>query len=261
METRITSNQNPKIKFLLRLHKASERKKEGLFLVEGQKEILTALHSGYKLHSIFRADDVDTNIELQYPVPIFTVSSSVYEKITYGIEQEKILAVFFKKERELSFLNEPSKNPLIIVLETVEKPGNLGAILRTADAAGIDAVIVCDPQTDIYNPNVIRASRGAVFNVPLAVSDNHNAYKWLKERNILIASAALTDKAITYHCFNFNQPTALIFGSEANGLSNFWLSRSDVQLIIPMQGSSDSLNVSVSAAIIIFEAVRQRSMS
>jgi len=259
MEAKITSTSNPKIKHLVRLHKASERKAEGLFLVEGIKEILAALKNGFRLHSLYINESTCTIADIQaLDVPRYQVSDAVYERITYGIDKEKILAVFYAQDRSLTDLQLDSIMPLVVVLERVEKPGNLGAIMRTANAAGIDAVIVCDPQTDIYNPNVIRSSRGAVFTTPLAVADSASVYAWIKNQQMTIASAALTPAAIPYYSFDFKIPLALIFGTEALGLSEFWLSNSDIHLIIPMRGTADSLNVSVSAAIFIFEAVRQR---
>lgn len=260
MEAKITSTNNPKVKYLLRLHKASERKVEGLFLVEGQKEIKAALDSGFQLHSLYVNSVSDNLIAIQPSnVPLYFVSEAVYDRITYGVDKEKILAVFHAKERLLDDLQLQSKMPLIVILERVEKPGNLGAIMRTANAAGVDAVIVCDTQTDIYNPNVIRSSRGAVFTTPLAVADSAQVYAWLKKHQLTVASAALTPSAIPYYAFDFKIPLALVFGTEAQGLSEFWLAQSDIHLIIPMKGSTDSLNVSVSAAIITFEAVRQRN--
>lgn len=261
MEAKITSTNNPKIKQLVRLHKASERKAEGLFLVEGQKEIQAALNGGFQLHSLFIHENTGRLSDVQKSdVPCYWVSDTVYERISYGIDKEKVLAVFHSKEKSLANLRVNSAQPLIIILERVEKPGNLGAIIRTANAAGVDAVIVCDPQTDLYNPNVIRSSRGALFTTPLAIADSESVYTWIKNQQVQIASAALTSAAVSYYSYDFKQPLALIFGTEAQGLSEFWLSNSDVHLIIPMKGTADSLNVSVSAAIIIFEAIRQRSL-
>lgn len=260
MEATITSTSNPKIKHLLRLHKASERKANGLFLVEGLKEIQAAMAGGFQLHSLYLNSQRENTLATQNTdVPRYYVSEAVYERISYGVDKEKILAVFYTKQRLLEHLELKTEKPLIVVLERVEKPGNLGAIMRTANAAGVDAVIVCDSQTDIYNPNVIRSSRGAVFTTPLAVADSSLVHAWLKKRQITIAAAALTRSAIPYHTFDFKTPIAIVFGTEAQGLSDFWLSQSDIQLIIPMQGTADSLNVSISAAVILFEAIRQRN--
>ncbi len=260
MTSCITSIHNPKIKQLLRLHKASERKSEGLFLVEGIKEIEIALRAGYTLHSLYINENQSNITPQKYNVQYYYVSQKVYERITYGIDKAGILAVFRTQYSSLNQLVLKTSQPLVIVVERVEKPGNLGAIFRTASAAGADAVIICDSQTDIYNPNVIRSSRGCLFSVPWSVTDNENAYKWLKENSLYIVSAAITSKAKIYYQFEYNRPLAIIFGTEADGLSDFWLSHSDEHLIIPMKGTADSLNVSVSAAVIIFEAIRQRSL-
>jgi len=166
------------------------------------------------------------------------------------------VAVSFPPENSLEKI-KLSQNPLIIVLEAVEKPGNLGAILRTADAAGADAILVCDPLTDIFNPNTIRSSLGCVFSVPVVACSSHEAIHWLKSKSIQIFTTYL-EASINYLDANYTQPTAIVSGTESTGLSQQWINAADQNLIIPMLGIADSLNVSVSTAIVLFEALRQR---
>ena len=186
----------------------------------------------------------------------FVVSRSLYEKIAYREGTEGIVAVMRARQMRLEDL-QPSPAPLILVLEGVEKPGNLGAVLRTADAAGVDAVLVCDPLTDLYNPNLIRASLGALFSVPTVACTSEEAFAWLSSRGIAVLTAQLQDSVLYYET-DMVRSTALVFGTEDKGLSDFWRNRADAHIRIPMAGAMDSLNVSVSAAILAFEAVRQR---
>ena len=186
----------------------------------------------------------------------FEVNSQVFNKITYRQNNEGILAVM---QAENLILNDIklSDLPLIIVLEAVEKPGNLGAVLRTADAVGADAVIVCDPQTDIYNPNVIRSSLGCVFTKQIAVCSSEEAFQWLKRNNIEPIAASLSATKLHFNT-NMNKPVAFIMGTEASGLTDFWLQNTKTQVMIPMLGKIDSLNVSASPAILVYEALRQK---
>ncbi|MBQ2229402.1 MAG: RNA methyltransferase, partial [Bacteroidales bacterium] len=187
---------------------------------------------------------------------IIEVSREVYDKVAYRGGTEGVIAEMKARERRLEDLDLP-RNPLIMVLEAVEKPGNLGAVLRSADAAGADAVIICDPLTDLYNPNLIRASIGAVFTVPVAVCTSSEAIAWLKSRGIRILTAQLQDSSLYYDC-DMRCGTALVMGTESTGLTAQWREAADAHIRIPMLGELDSLNVSVSAAILLFEAVRQR---
>lgn len=192
------------------------------------------------------------------------VTPAVYEKMAYRGSTEGVIAVAKCKDHSLSSLLLPpssfleKKNPLIVVLESVEKPGNLGAILRTAEAAQVDAVIVCDPLTDLYNPNLIRASIGGVFAVPTAVCTSKECIAFLKEHKIRILTAQLQD-SYDYYDYDMQQATAIVMGTESTGLSQQWRDAADVHIRIPMLGRLDSLNVSVSAAILMYEAVRQRN--
>ena len=238
-ENVITSVQNARVKHVVALQqKSSLRREEGLFVVEGQREIEHCIACGYEVVELFKRDE--------------NVTPQVYEKMAYRGSTEGIIAVAKCKDHSLSILS-----PLIIVLERVEKPGNLGAILRTAEAAGVDAVIVCDPLTDLYNPNLIRASIGGVFNVPTAVCTSEECIAFLKANGIKILTAQLQD-SYEYYDYDMTQATAIVMGTESTGLTQQWREAADAHIRIPMLGRLDSLNVSVSAAILMYEAVRQR---
>lgn len=241
----ITSIHNPKIKHLLQLQqKSSARRKEGLFVVEGQRELEHCLAAGYEVVETYRVGE--------------NVSEKVYEHIAYRGTTEGVIAVVRAKPHTLSDIakDDVSRSPLYIVLEGVEKPGNLGAILRSADASGVDAVIVCDPLTDIYNPNIIRGSIGAVFTVPTVVCSSEECISFMKEHGVQILTAQLQDSNL-YYDQDMTRPTAIVMGTEATGLTNQWREAADAHIRIPMLGRLDSLNVSVSAAILMYEAVRQ----
>jgi RNA methyltransferase, TrmH family len=259
----ITSAKNPKIKQVLQLQKPRERKNQGVFLIEGVKEIDRAYQSGYVFNSIFyvhgMAGDNLVSKYAQNTNEIFSISAALFEKLTYRGNSGGILVTARPASNELFLLKLP-ENPVILVLESVEKPGNLGAILRTADASGVNAIIVCDPQTDIYNPNVVRSSVGCLFTVQVAVASSVETIKYLKEKKIGIYCAALS-ASIPYHTVNFRESSAIVLGTEASGLSDTWLGASDQNIIIPMLGITDSLNVSTSAAILAYEALRQRGFS
>lgn len=262
MET-INSLQNSRIKSIQKLSaKARERKAQGLFVIEGARELTLAQSGKYPLDSVFvcrnlfSKSDYPHALQTVSPTILYEVSAAVFQKIAYREGSDGILALAHPKSHQLSDLQLPD-NPFIIVLEAVEKPGNLGAILRTADAAAVDAVLVCDPLTDIYNPNVIRSSVGCLFTVPLAVGSNEETLAFLQSRNIQTFAAALTAEPM-YRNADFTTPTAIVMGTEADGLTRFWLDRADRCIKIPMRGVIDSLNVSVSAAVLTFEAMRQR---
>ena len=258
----ITSAQNPKIKRLLQLQqKSSERRKAGLFVVEGIREVERCVEKGYEIDTIFylnkpMAENISEIIEKNKGIKLFEVSPTIYEKIAYRGSTEGVIAEVKTKEKTLNDLNL-SENPLIVVLESVEKPGNLGAILRSADAAGADALIVCDPLTDLYNPNLIRNSTGAIFSVPCVACTSEECIKFLKENNIQILTAQLQDSEL-YYDTDMKRGTAIVMGTEATGLTDIWRKAADAHIRIPMLGITDSLNVSVSAAILLYEAVRQR---
>lgn len=259
----ITSAQNPKIKRLLQLQqKSSERRKAGLFVVEGIREVERCVEKGYEIDTIFYLNKpMEENVSgiiKNKDIKLFEVSPTIYEKIAYRGSTEGIIAEVKTKDKTLNDLNL-SENPLVVVLESVEKPGNLGAILRSADAAGADALIVCDPLTDLYNPNLIRNSTGAIFSVPCVACTSEECIKFLKENNIQILTAQLQDSEL-YYDTDMKRGTAIVMGTEATGLTDIWRKAADAHIRIPMLGITDSLNVSVSAAILLYEAVRQREV-
>ncbi len=267
MWQKITSVSNRHIREIVRLmNKPSERIERGWVMVEGLREIRMALNFPMQALELMVCRDICSEDELKWIEPHFVsamkteVNAEVFSRLAYRENKDGIIAIFKAEVPRLFSLNLPS-NPLIIVLESVEKPGNLGAILRTADAAGCDALIVCDPRTDIFNPNVIRASLGTVFSVPIAVAEAKEAMQWLEKHHVKSFAAALVDEARSYTELDYTQGTAIVLGSEAEGLSSFWLRYCQQKIIIPMRGKVDSLNVSVAAGVIIFEAVRQRSQS
>ena len=258
----ITSLQNERIKHLLLLQqKSAVRRQEGLFVVEGQRELLHCINAGYEVQTIFadceKCGDDLKNIPTD-GIEVVEVSSRVYEKIAYRGSTEGMVAIVKTRQHTLKDLeNRMGELPLYIVLESVEKPGNMGAILRSADAAGVDGVIICDPLTDLYNPNLIRASIGAAFTVPVVACTSGECIAWLKEKGIQILTAQLQDSSL-YYDTDMKRPTAIVMGTEATGLTTQWREVADRHICIPMCGKLDSLNVSVSSAILMFEAVRQR---
>ena len=252
----ITSKSNPKIKNVVKLQKSSERREQNRIIIEGRREIERAVACGFIVDTLFICNDIlkeSVNIAANY---VEEVTLEVFEKIAYREGSDGLLAVAIPKYADLKSF-KPKKNPLIIVLETVEKPGNLGAIMRTADAAGVDAVIIADPRTDLYNPNAIRASIGTIFSVPLFACSSEECINWLRENNIKIYCTYLK-ASIDYLEADFRQGSAIVMGTEATGISDIWVDAADQNLIIPMNGIADSLNVSVTTAIVIFEAIRQR---
>ncbi len=257
----ITSVQNPKIKRLLQLQqKSSERRREGLFVVEGRRELTHCIEAGYEIDTLFWCNDMaEASLDADLMSScgrIFAVSADVYAKIAYRGSTEGVVAEVRSRDHTLAGL--PLKdNPLVVVLESVEKPGNLGAVLRSADAAGADAVIVCDPLTDLYNPNLIRSSIGALFTVPCATCTSDECIAFLKYNGISILTAQLQDSSL-YYDTDMCRGTAIVIGTESTGLSDAWRKAADAHIRIPMLGKMDSLNASVSAAILLFEAVRQR---
>jgi TrmH family RNA methyltransferase len=254
----ITSAQNPYIKSLIQLQeKAKARKQSGTFLIEGMREIELAIKGNYEIETILFLPELVSNNQItkltDNPIEI---SKEVYQKLAYRDTTEGILAVAKTKSLQLSDLKLP-ENPLILVMEAIEKPGNIGAILRTCDAAKIDAVIIANPKTDLYNPNIVRSSVGCLFTNQIATGNTEEVIDFLIQKNINFYSATLQNST-SYHTQNYTLPTALVVGTEASGLSELWRKKATQNIIIPMQGEIDSMNVSVAAAILIFEAKRQR---
>jgi len=260
----IISPANPHIKNILRLQASSrDRRKQNLFVIEGFREISRAMGSGIEIRELYVCPELDRQgrsedlIDKNSGMRVFEVSKAAFARIAYRDGSDGLIALAVPREMRLIELSL-SSNPLILIVEAVEKPGNLGAIIRTADAAGIDAVIVCDPLTDIYNPNAIRSGVGCIFTCQVVTCKSDEAIKWLQTNKIKIYAAALSDIALTYHQVDFRESVAIVMGTEATGLSPEWLDKCDAQIIIPMKGVADSLNVSTSAAVLVFEAVRQR---
>ena len=257
----ITSSHNPLIKSLIQLQeKAKTRKQSGTFLIEGMREIELAIKGNYELETIlFVPEIVNPQIISKFSnsqISFIEISKEVYQKLAYRDTTEGILAVAKTKSLQLSDLNLP-ENPLILVMEAIEKPGNIGAVLRTCDAAKIDAVIIANPKTDLYNPNIVRSSVGCLFTNQIATGTTEEVVDFLLQNNINFYCATLQNST-SYHTQNYSKPTALVVGTEATGLSELWREKATQNIIIPMQGEIDSMNVSVAAAILIFEAKRQR---
>lgn len=272
----ISSAQNAKIKELLALQeKARLRREKSLFVVEGRRELGHCLAAGYVPDTIFYCPDIiskeDTSIYIRPEETLVRIAGAgvrnarylievpaqIYDKVAYRGGTEGVIAELECKEHGLDSL-ALRENPLIVVLESVEKPGNLGAVLRSADAAGADAVIICDPLTDLYNPNLIRSSIGGIFTVQCCTATSEEAISWLKDRGIQILTAQLQDSE-WYYDTDMKCGTAIVIGTEATGLTDAWRKAADAHIKIPMLGELDSLNASVSAAILLFEAVRQRN--
>lgn len=263
---KITSPQNDLVKYLIKLQeKPAFRKKEQLFLIEGVREISLAVEGGYEFDKLLFCPGIFSGAEdfikkVPPETEIVEIAPSVYQKLAYRSDTEGMLAVVRMKTNALENLQFKSKNPLVLVVESPEKPGNLGALLRTADAARLDAVIVANPTSDFYNPNVIRSSVGTVFTNRIAAASTAEVIAFLQKNSFQIFAAALSASE-PYHLQDYTRPTAIVVGTEATGLTQPWLEASFKNIIIPMEGAIDSLNLSVSASVLVFEAKRQRGWS
>lgn len=257
----ISSSQNPYIKSLVLLQeKAKARKHSGTFLIEGMREIELALKGNFEIETVLFLPELVSEKQItklsNTQINFIEISKEVYQKLAYRDTTEGIIAVAKIKSLLLEDLALPD-NPLILVMEAIEKPGNIGAILRTCDAAKIDAVIIANPKTDLYNPNIIRSSVGCIFTNQIATGTTEEIVNFLNEKKITIFAATLQNSQF-YHLQNYTSASALIVGTEATGLSQAWRENNSKNIIIPMQGEIDSMNVSVASAILIFEAKRQR---
>ncbi len=257
----ITSIQNPLIKSLVLLQeKAKARKESGTFLIEGKREIELATKGNYQLETILFLPELITENEInklvKSKVELIEITKEVYQKLAYRDTTEGILAIAKTKTLSLNYLKLP-ENALILVMESIEKPGNIGAMLRTCDAANIDAVIIANPKTDLYNPNIVRSSVGCLFTNQIATDTTENVIQFLKDKKIAIFSATLQNSNF-YHTQDYTTASALVVGTEATGLTQAWRDNATQNIIIPMQGEIDSMNVSVASAILLFEAKRQR---
>lgn len=272
---KITSLTNPHVKELVRLRTGGHRKSAGVTIVDGSREILRAMEAGIEFKEFYVSPELlgrgEEEKQLQaglsgVKVPVFEVTRIVFAKIAYGDRQEGVLGICEPPKRSLADLQLRSKpclsgrQALIVIIEHVEKPGNLGAILRTCDAAGVSGVIVCDSKTDLYNPNVIRASVGTIFTVHTVQCSNDEVLRFLRTKGIK-AYAASPQAQTIYTQINLTGAVAIVLGSEQEGLSDFWDKNADARVKIPMRGHADSLNVSASAAILIYEAIRQREIN
>ena len=259
----ITSIQNTYIKNLLKIQeKARERKKQGLFIIEGKREISLAVAASYKFDTVLFLPELISENEVLHlfneNINRIEISKEVYQKLAYRDSTEGIIAVAKTKDFSLKNIEFKNETPLILVAEGIEKPGNMGAILRTADAANVDAVFIADAKSDLYNSNIIRSSVGCVFTNQIAVGSSEEMIAFLQEKNINIFAATLQNSN-EYHIENYKNATAIVVGTEATGLSEIWREKATQNINIPMQGKIDSMNVSVAAAIVIFEAKRQRN--
>lgn len=259
----ISSIQNPKIKEIVKLRQRKERDSQKLFIIEGYREVSLAIKSSFEIKEVFYCEELLENKESQIVgeiskkgARVFQVNKKVFAKISYGERLEGILALAKEERLKLNDL-KLSKDSLIVAVESIEKPGNLGAILRTCDAAGVQAVVVCEGKTDIYNPNCIRSSLGAFFSLPVVEETSSNTIFWLKKNNFKIF-LAMPDADMEYTKADFLGKSAIVLGSEDEGLSREWAKESNLKIKIPMKGRVDSLNVSAAASILIFEAKRQR---
>lgn len=262
---RIESRQNPRIKSLAKLQKARERASQGLFLVEGELELSRALEAGIKLRELIVCpehwrDETTAGKVIAAAdaaqIKIFAATSEVFAKLSLRDGPDGLIGVAERCERRLSDLKLPEA-PLLVIVEKIEKPGNLGALIRTAEAAGADALIACDPVTDFENPQVIRNSRGVVFALPCLAADQSSLDRFLRERQVQLI-ATTPDTSLLHWDANLTGPLAVLAGAEHEGLSDFWLERAHTKIRIPMAGQADSLNVNVATAVVLFEARRQR---
>ena len=258
---KVTSFQNLLIKQTQALREARERRKAGMTIIDGGREIKRALEAGIELDKVFYVKGQQEPLLKQLSgnkIEFIEISDKVMEKLAYGERHEGIIALAKTPILTLKDL-KLSAHPLVVVLESLEKPGNLGAVLRTCDGVGVEAVLVCDPKTDVYNPNVIRSSTGVVFKIPVVCATPKEIFSFLKSRKIKICASAPAAQKL-YTQADFKGPWALVLGNEDQGLSGFWLSAADITVKVPMKGLADSLNVSISAAIILYEALRQRTI-
>ncbi|MDC3285261.1 RNA methyltransferase [Flavobacteriaceae bacterium] len=257
----IQSLQNPLIKNILKLQeKSRERKKQQLFIIEGKREVELAFKSDFEIESLlFISKKIEYHYIKQFNAKeVIEITPEIYQKIAYRESTEGIIAVAKSKYINLKSLTFKNKYPLILVLEGIEKPGNIGAMIRSADAANIDAVILADPKTDHFNPNVIRSSVGGVFTKKIVISSSEEIIAFLRQKNIKMYAATLQNSN-KYTDEDYTEASAIIVGTEANGLTQIWRNHSIKNINIPMQGEIDSMNVSVAAAILLFEAKRQRN--
>ena len=251
----IESFQKPKIKNLIRLTTDNRfRKKQKVFIIEGQQENERALKFNFKAIEFFICEEIFNSYLPNEKINL--VSKEIYEKIAYRGTSEGIIGIYEEKENSLQDY-QPSENASIIILEGIEKPGNLGAILRSCEAFGIEALIITDPKVDFYNPNVIRSSVGCIFGMNIFSSQNEELLSFLKENQFQIFTTLMSQDAQSIHEKDYTKKSAILFGTEHSGLSNFWKDKGD-NILVPMVGTIDSLNLSNAVAITCYEILRQK---
>jgi len=259
----ITSLQNPKVKHVVRLRERRQREKSDQFLIEGYRELLRAIDAGRIIETLFICPELflGTNEHVlieRSGAQVFSCPKHVFQKISYRDRPDGLLAIAPQCHLTLEDLMIPDAPPLYLVAEAIEKPGNLGTILRSSDATGVDALVVCDRCTDIHNPNVVRASVGTLFTVPVVEAEGKATLSWLKENGVSIL-AATPQATQNYTEVNMTKPLAIAVGTEQLGLSDLWMEQADIQVSIPMLGTADSLNVATATTLLLYEAIRQRS--
>ena len=260
----IQSRQNPRIKHLVKLRNRSERNRHSEFLIEGLRELSHALDCQKPLKELYFCSDYFRNDEAallidkaqELTIPLIELTPSVFDKITHRESPDGLLGVAQTWETSLKEI-KLSSNPLLVIADSIEKPGNLGSLMRSVEATGADALILCNPITDIFNPNVVRASQGLLFSLPIVVASAEEIHAFLKENTIHLI--ATTPQASTHYWdADLRQPTAILMGSEKDGLDEHWLNQADTQVTIPLEGKADSLNISTAAVLTLYEALRQR---
>lgn len=261
----ITSRHNPRVKQAIKLRERRQREKQRRFLIDGMRELTRAVAAGIELEEFFFCPAMCEEIELAQlldslspHVQKLEITPEVHEKLAYGERAEGVLAVARTPQRSLAEFELPAM-PLVAVLEGVEKPGNLGAVLRSADAAGVSALIITGEGTDLYNPNVVRASLGTLFTVPVFSASAEETLAWLRVKQLHI-HAARVDATLNYTAAEWSQPSAIVLGSEAEGLTSLWRAPDITAIRLPMLGIADSLNVSATASVLFYEALRQRTL-
>ncbi len=263
----ITSLQNARVKQAVRLRERRQRQQQQRFVIDGARELGRAMAAGVAMVEVFvcetlcQSEDARRVLELlpQSGAEVLQVNEPVFEKLAFGSRDEGVLGVAAMPDVGLERIALPER-PLVAVLEGIEKPGNVGAVLRSVDGAGVSALVVADRGTDLFNPNVIRASLGTLFTVPVAMASTAETAGWLQDRGLTIY-AAIVDGSVPYTEADFRGPAAIVLGSEATGLSDAWRVDGVVGIRLPMLGVADSLNVSTAAAVLFYEALRQRSVA
>lgn len=259
----IQSLENLKIKILVKLKKGNNKKSEKLFIIDGQREVLMAIKAKVRVLEIYCCPEImksgDNFLKKINNIEPTVVNKNIFSKISYKENPDGVVALAEKYDKKIEEV-KLSEEPLVLVLEDIEKPGNLGAIIRTAYAAGVDLIIINSEDINIFNFNIIRASEGLLFQVPLVVLSKEDTFIWLQSKNIKIVTTE-TGASKEYFSTNMTKKVAIIFGSEAKGLSNYWSKKANERVIIPMKAGIDSLNISVAAAVMVFEAIRQRFLN